>query len=98
MTEHWDKESVYDELISPLMTQIIAICKEHQIPLVAQFQYADTAEDGPAYCTTTLPFPNASEELRTIAAHMKPQPAVAFAETTTTTPDGSRMVSIRRVT
>jgi hypothetical protein len=46
---------VYDEEIAPLMAQIIAICKEHRIPLVAQFNYAATDEDGPSFCTTIIP-------------------------------------------
>lgn len=53
--EQWTKEDVYDEQIAPLMAQIIAICKEHRIPLVAQFNYAATDEDGPSFCTTILP-------------------------------------------
>ena len=32
-----DKEAIYDKEISPLMKQIIAICKEHKIAMVAQF-------------------------------------------------------------
>ena len=36
----WSAEQVYDEQIAPLMKQIVAICKEHQIPMVAKFQYA----------------------------------------------------------
>ena len=51
----WTKEDVYDEQISPLMTQIIAICKEHRIPLVAQFNYANEPDAGPRMCTTILP-------------------------------------------
>jgi len=54
MTE-WTKEDVYDEQISPLMSQIIAICKEHRIPLVAQFNYADEPDgEGYKFCTTVL--------------------------------------------
>lgn len=52
--EQWTKEDVYDEQIAPLMAQIIAICQEHRIPLVAQFNYA-ADEDGPLFCTTILP-------------------------------------------
>lgn len=44
-------ERVYDEKIAPLMDQIIAVCKEHEMPVVASFQYG--AED---LCTTFLPF------------------------------------------
>lgn len=56
-SESWDLEQVYDEKIAPLMTQIIAICKEHRIPVVASFAYARNAdEDDTALCTTVLPF------------------------------------------
>ena len=34
-----DKEKIYDEQISPLMSQIIEICKEHKIPLFANFGF-----------------------------------------------------------
>lgn len=30
-----NKEQVYDEKIAPLMTQIIAICQEHKIAMLA---------------------------------------------------------------
>ena len=36
-------ETIYDEKIHPLMDQIISICKEHGIPMFAEFQYS---EDG----------------------------------------------------
>jgi len=52
--EQWTKEDVYDEQIAPLMAQIIAICKEHRIPLVAQFNYA-ADDEGPSFCTTIIP-------------------------------------------
>lgn len=55
LDREWNEEAVYDEQIAPLMTQIIAICKEHRIPLVAQFVYANDAEAGPLMCTTILP-------------------------------------------
>ena len=32
-----DKEQIYDEQISPLMTKIIEICKEHKIDMLATF-------------------------------------------------------------
>lgn len=44
-----NNERVYDEQIAPLMDQIIAICKEHKLPVFAAFQYV---EDG--MCTTAL--------------------------------------------
>lgn len=36
-----DKEKIYDEQISPLMKQIIQICKANDIPVFAEFQYGD---------------------------------------------------------
>lgn len=53
--KEWTEEAIYDEQIAPLMTQIIAICKEHRIPMVAQFVYGNTAEDVALLCTTSLP-------------------------------------------
>lgn len=47
------KEQAYDEKISPLMAQIIAICKEHQIPLLATFNLQNDDEDV-MNCTTAL--------------------------------------------
>jgi hypothetical protein len=44
-----DNEAVYDEQISPLMTQIIEICKANNIPMVASFQFA-----GDAFCTSSV--------------------------------------------
>lgn len=45
-----DKEDVYDQEIAPLMTQIIDICKKHQMPMFATFEFAPKA-----YCETILP-------------------------------------------
>lgn len=56
----FDKEKVHDEQISPLVNQIIAICKEHQIPMLATFCYANDPaadDDNTKYCTTALPGP-----------------------------------------
>ncbi len=35
--EEWDEETVYDEKLFPLMEQIIAVCTEHNIPMLASF-------------------------------------------------------------
>jgi len=50
------KEAVYDEHIFPLMEQIIVLCKEHKINMVADFSlgYAP-ATDESLFCTTVLP-------------------------------------------
>lgn len=54
--EHYNLESVYDEKISPLMQQIIDICKEHNMPMVASFAYENSEENGIGCCTTSLIF------------------------------------------
>lgn len=49
------KESVYDEKISPLMSQIIAICQEHKINMFATFALdVDPETDNILKCTTAL--------------------------------------------
>jgi hypothetical protein len=55
MTEEilFDKESVYDNEISPLMKQIIEICKRENIPMAFNFAIKDDGEEeGWLYCTT----------------------------------------------
>jgi hypothetical protein len=51
-----DKEPIYDAQIAPLMTEIIRVCKEHQIPMVASFQLneGDDCEEGSLFCTTAI--------------------------------------------
>jgi len=56
-----NKEEIYDEQISPLMQQIIAITREHGIAMIASFDIAHDGE-GPngedcstLTCTTHLP-------------------------------------------
>lgn len=44
------KEDAYDSLINPLMAQIIAICKEHEIPMLASF----ALDEEDLHCTTAL--------------------------------------------
>ena len=36
-----NKEAIYDEKIAPLVNEILALCKEHEIPMFATFQYSD---------------------------------------------------------
>ncbi|KVV50141.1 hypothetical protein WK90_32625 [Burkholderia cepacia] len=53
------KERIYDEQISPLMTQIIVICKEHGIPIVASF--FTPGDDDPELAVTTALLGNGFE-------------------------------------
>jgi hypothetical protein len=71
-----DNEDIYDEQISQLMEQIIAICKKHKIPMLASFQYHP---DG--LCTTCLPRKGQAPQL-TAAAQIVQQGFAAFAVTT----------------
>lgn len=55
----YDKESIYDEQIAPLMKQIIEICKAEQLPMNAQFylkqQHPEADEEnGAMYATTSI--------------------------------------------
>lgn len=47
------KEQIYDEKISPLMRQIIEICEEHKIAMIADFALPDEEQDS-LKCTTVL--------------------------------------------
>jgi hypothetical protein len=63
-------EAIYDELINPLMSQVIALCKTHGIPMYASFQlepYAETTD--PLYVSTSIPGNDASP--RMIAAQIE---------------------------
>ncbi len=66
----FNHEPIYDEKIAPLMAQIIAICKERNIPFLATFQLTDQAyeqeEDNggnPLYCTSVLQPEGCDEQL-----------------------------------
>ncbi len=51
---YFNKETVYNNEISPLVKQIIAICKEHEIPMLAVFTYENCPQKGVGRCTTLL--------------------------------------------
>lgn len=48
-----NREQVYDEKIAPLMTRIIDVCKQHEIPCVASF-HLPTVEDNGLRCTSIV--------------------------------------------
>jgi hypothetical protein len=88
------KEQIYDECICELMERVIAICKEHKIALIADF-----ALDEDLHCTTALldaEYNPSASQLQALRA-LKPKPSVAFAETHETMPNGSKRISIRRI-
>lgn len=61
----YDKESIYDNEIAPLMKQIIEICKREELPMVAQFylkqQHPDADEENGAMYSTTAIIPSRNE-------------------------------------
>jgi hypothetical protein len=64
MNKH-PKEAAYDDHVSPLMTQIIALCKEHSINMAATFALGpapDSESDEPLYCTTVLDLDRSAEK------------------------------------
>lgn len=52
--EYYDLEHVYDEQISPLMKQIIEICKANKLPMIASFAFQNSEEKGAGDCGTLL--------------------------------------------
>ena len=48
-----NKEEIYDEKISPLMGQIIAICQQHGIAMLASYSIPNGEDEG-LCCTTHL--------------------------------------------
>lgn len=48
-----NKEQIYDEKISPLMAQIIGICKEHKIAFLADFLVPND-EGSDLHCSSCL--------------------------------------------
>lgn len=76
----FDKESIYDEEIAPLMAQIVAICKRENMPMAAQFYLKQEREDAEyehhaMWCTTILNFkdihPEHKQHLVEVAETMK---------------------------
>ena len=94
----WDKESVYDDEIAPLMSQIIAICKREEMPIVCSVQYRDDEEGGPGFCTTTIThWPHAAERMVRLNREHQPNRPVCLAETVVTQTDDSKRITIQRV-
>ena len=88
------KEKVYDDQISPLMTQIIAICAEHKIAFIADFSLDDGLK-----CTSARLEPDCHPTKDQLKAFdlLKPRCTYAFAETHQSMPDGSKRISIKRI-
>lgn len=79
-----DNEAFYDEMISPLMTQIIALCKERDIPHVCVFQLQgkDAKGGDPIHCTTTRVHKHSSDVMLRLVREIRRKPEI-FAFTIT---------------
>lgn len=51
--QEMSKEQVYDEMIAPLMDQILRVCKGHKIAMIASFAIPTEADPG-LHCTSAL--------------------------------------------
>ncbi len=90
-----NKEAIHDEQIGPLVTQIIAICKEHKISMLCDFGL-----DEDLHCTTSLlsdDYLPSDGQLKALRALRASTEAYAMAETIETLPDGSKRISISRI-
>lgn len=89
-----DSEVVYDAEIAPLMSQIIAICKAHRIPMLATFQYSNrqTEEGNAHFCTTRIPFEGEHRALAkaTVAIRHGDNDGIFAFAITSAPPDGAR--------
>jgi hypothetical protein len=63
-----DLEAVYDAEISPLMAEIIAICKRVGMPFIASFEYAPEA-----LCTSSRLDNGSAPELHRALAVVRPE-------------------------
>jgi hypothetical protein len=59
-----DKEQIYDEKINHLMAEIISVCKEHKISMVASFAIPSN-DDPDLFCSTSVP-----DETDSFPAHL----------------------------
>jgi hypothetical protein len=96
-----NKEQVYDDKISPLMQQIIDICKEHGIAMMASYDIAHDG-DGPdgedcssLVCSTLLPDGdnNQNQVFAQANAHIRRRGRPAPMMITTDHGDGSRTMT-----
>ncbi|MFJ2364808.1 hypothetical protein ACIPIN_14140 [Pseudomonas sp. NPDC087697] len=86
------KENIYDERISPLVHQIIDICKEHNIALLLSAQLEDEHGDR-LYCTTILPGDDDTSDEKFIQALNIIRPPRRSMHITTTHADGSQTLT-----
>jgi len=88
------KEEIYDAQINPLMTQIIEICKVNKIAMICDFGLGEDL-----HCSTALladEYEPSEGQLQAYEA-LKPKRAFAMAEMVETKPDGSKRITLKRI-
>jgi hypothetical protein len=88
------KEQIYDAQVAPMMAQIIAICKENKIAMLADFALDDDLK-----CMTALlseEFAPSENQLKALQL-LSPRRSFVMAETIETKPDGTQHISLRRI-
>ncbi len=65
-----ERDRIYDEKIGPLMKQIIATCKAHNIPIVASFDLSGPEDTG-LRCTTTIVPPETHQDFHAAASMLR---------------------------
>jgi hypothetical protein len=75
---NFDKESVYDEQLAPLMTQILEICEANEIPMIADFFLKRDEEQGDLHCTSALAhYPHTPAKTKKLVDEARPRKAWA---------------------
>ncbi len=86
------KEKIYDEQIFPLMKQIMTICKEHRIAMLADFMLDDDLK-----CTSALldkKYSPGDSQLKALEILRPSSNPIIITERITTNADGSKNIVI----
>ncbi len=91
-----NKEEVYDDLINPLMAQVLKICVEHKIAMLLSFAIPTPDDDG-LRCTSALLSPEydpPQDFIRAMKLVMPPERKISMTKLTLTKADGTKEVQI----
>lgn len=88
------KEQIYDEKINPLMAQILTICKDHKIAMLADFSIPNEDDDG-LKCTSAMldKEHNPPENMLKALELLRPRRGLRPLMMTTTHADGSKTLT-----
>jgi len=88
-----NKEEIYDKEISPMMKQLIEICKENGIAMCMSFAIP-TPEDDSLQCTTSIPDESGKlpDHMRSAVAELYRDRTSHTLQITTEKADGSKVL------